>query len=176
MRVISGRAKGMRLETLSGLDTRPTAERVKEAVFSSLHFDLPGSSFLDLFAGSGQMGIEALSRGAGHAAFADKNPAAVQIIKNNIKKTGLESSAEIFNLDYKDFARRCKRKFDFVFLDPPFGAGMVLEAVSEIADNVAENGVIIAECEEVPPENVCGFTIFKQARYGKINVCYFRRD
>ena len=135
MRIITGRAKGIRLKTLEGDATRPTAERVKEAVFSMIQFDLEGREVLDLFAGSGQMGLEAVSRGAAHAVMVDRSKDAVRIIEENVAKTKLGADCSVRLSDSLDFIRRNRgRKFDIVFLDPPYASGLyqpVLEALNE---------------------------------------------
>ena len=120
MRVITGSARGRKLKTMEGMDTRPTSDRVKEAVFSAIQFDLPGSVFLDLFAGSGQMGIEALSRGAKQAVFNDLNPKAVQVVRDNLLATGFSRQARVLNLSLEGFLRTDKTLFDLAYLDPPY--------------------------------------------------------
>ena len=120
MRVISGKARGVVLKTPRGSATRPTADRVKEAVFSILQFEIPGSSILDLFGGTGQLGIEALSRGAKQAVFVDARDDACQLIRENLKRTGMESSTKIIRSDYLAYLKCCRESFDIIFLDPPY--------------------------------------------------------
>ncbi|NLK74616.1 MAG: 16S rRNA (guanine(966)-N(2))-methyltransferase RsmD [Clostridiales bacterium] len=123
MRVIAGKARRLQLKTPQGLDTRPTADRTKETLFNILNPYLADSDFLDLFAGSGAIGIEALSRGAKYAAFVDKDKAALDCIKMNLKTTRLESDAEIFPMDALHAIRALELKgkvFDFIFMDPPY--------------------------------------------------------
>ena len=136
MRIITGTARGIQLETLDGEATRPTAERVKEAIFSMIQFDLVDATVLDLFAGSGQMGLEALSRGAEKAHMIDKAAGAVNIIKKNAQKCRLFDRCRIVTSDYADFIRSAngKYKYDFIFLDPPYGSGMLESALEKIAD------------------------------------------
>ena len=125
MRIITGKAKGIRLKTLEGLNTRPTAERVKEAVFSMLQFDIEGREVLDLFSGSGQMALEALSRGASHAVLIDRTPEAIKIIQENAEKTKLQSQCTIYRSDALDYIRRNQGKqFDIIFLDPPYASDL----------------------------------------------------
>ena len=119
MRIITGVAKGKRLVTPEGRDVRPTPERVKEGIFSALQFDIEGRRVLDLFAGSGQLGLEALSRGAESAVFVDASNASVKIVKQNIELTGFGNKAKVFCSDYTSFASACRDTFDIVFLDPP---------------------------------------------------------
>ena len=151
MRIITGTARGTRLMTLEGEATRPTAERVKEAVFSMIQFDLLDSTVLDLFAGSGQMGLEALSRGAQKAHFIDKSSEAVDIIRKNAEKTHLAERSSIFCTDSIDYLKRSKGRcrFDFVFIDPPYGSGLVQESLRLLADGnlLNENAWLIVEDE-----------------------------
>ncbi len=148
MRIITGRAKGIRLKTLEGDATRPTAERVKEAVFSMIQFDLEGREVLDLFAGSGQMGLEAVSRGARHAVLVDRSKDAVRVIEENVTKTKLTTDCSVRLSDCMDYIRRNRgRKFDIVFLDPPYASGLyqpVLEALKEY-DMLKPTTIIVCE-------------------------------
>ena len=124
MRVITGIARGKRLVTVAGNDiVRPTGDKVKEALFSSIQFDIEGRRILDLFAGSGQLGIEALSRGAQSATFVDINDASLKVVKQNLDSTGLSDKAQVVKSDYATFALRSTQKFDIAFLDPPYQAG-----------------------------------------------------
>ena len=123
MRVITGSARGRRLETLEGEDVRPTTDRIKEAVFSIIQFETEGRNFLDLFAGSGQMGIEALSRGAKSASFVDNAKKSLETVKRNLKATKLENSAKVFAMDFHSFLSMNSQRFDIAFLDPPYRTG-----------------------------------------------------
>lgn len=148
MRIITGRARGIRLKTLEGEATRPTSERVKEAVFSMIQFDLEGREVLDLFAGSGQMGLEAVSRGAKHAVLVDKSKEAIRVIEENVTKTKLSENCTVKLSDCMDYIRRSRgRKFDIVFLDPPYASGLyqpILLALPE-ADMLKSTSMIICE-------------------------------
>ena len=132
MRIITGVAKGKRLVTPEGRDVRPTPERVKEGIFSALQFDIEGRRVLDLFSGSGQLGLEALSRGAESAVFVDVSNASVKIVKQNIELTGFGNKAKVFCSDYTSFASACRDTFDIVFLDPPYAAGLLMPAVKAV--------------------------------------------
>ncbi len=136
MRIITGRARGAHLRAPSGTETRPTAERTKEAVFSILGGSMPGARVLDLFAGSGQLGLEALSRGAERAVFCDRSREAAEVIKANLAKTRLEHAAEVYMMDWSACLRRLSRGegFDLVFLDPPYAKGLLPEALRELTE------------------------------------------
>ena len=120
MRVITGKARGVVLKTPDGMKTRPTSDRVKEALFSIIQFDIPNAKVLDLFAGTGQLGIEALSRDAKYAVFIDELDQACKLISDNLKKTKLENYARVIRSDYEIYLKNCKEKFDIIFLDPPY--------------------------------------------------------
>ncbi len=132
MRVIAGSAKRITLKTLEGTDTRPTTDRIKETLFNMLQFGLEGCFVLDLFSGSGGIGIEALSRGASWAVFVDRNPRAVQVIRDNLRATRLEDRAAVMDCDAMTALRRLegKYRFDYIFLDPPYGQGLEREVLS----------------------------------------------
>lgn len=182
MRVITGTARGRRLETLSGEDVRPTAERVKEAIFSIIQFDIEGRRFLDLFAGSGQMGVEALSRGAELAVFVDASEASVQVVKKNLADTGLADRARVLRSDYASYLAHAGRDFDIAFLDPPYHAGILRDALEKTAACMKEHGIILCEHpaqrkgeEALLPERAGDFARHKVYRYGKIAVTLYRK-
>ena len=164
MRVITGSARGRRLETLEGEDVRPTTDRIKEAVFSIIQFETEGRNFLDLFAGSGQMGIEALSRGAKSASFVDNAKKSLETVKRNLKATKLENSAKVFAMDFHRF------------LDPPYRTGMLQDALELVPEAMNDTGVIIAEnpLDEEILSNYGDFVLDRQYRYGKIKITTFR--
>ncbi len=176
MRVITGTARGRKLETLEGEDVRPTTDRIKEAVFSIIQFETEGRIFLDLFAGSGQMGIEALSRGARGAYFCDSSKKSVETVKRNLKTTRLEESAKVFQTDYRSFLSMSPVSFDIAFLDPPYGTGVLQDALEKTAACMKDTGVIIAEnpLNEEILSNYGDFTLDRQYRYGKIKISTFR--
>ena len=176
MRVITGTARGIKLAAPEGEHTRPTAERVKEAVFSMIQFETEGRKVLDLFAGSGQLGIEALSRGAAHAVFVDESKDAVAVLKQNLLRTKLALDAEIVCADSGKFLRSSKnrRGFDLVFLDPPYAKGLIPDALEMLlSGNLLIPGAILV-CETSKPEDVFGgreslaeaFCVRREAKYG----------
>ena len=180
MRVIAGSAKGKVLKTPEGMHTRPTADRVKEALFSIIQFDLPGASVLDLFGGTGQLGIEALSRGAKRAVFVDAREDACQLIKENLKRAKLESDASVVRCDYMQYLNRCKDRFDIILLDPPYAEVFLensLKVITEI-DILQSGGIIIAErpLGKDLPYDFPGFTRSKDYKYGQILLTLYRKD
>ncbi|MCI8915144.1 MAG: 16S rRNA (guanine(966)-N(2))-methyltransferase RsmD [Oscillospiraceae bacterium] len=179
MRVITGTARGRRLESLSGLSTRPTADRVKEGVFSAIQFDVEGRRVLDLFAGTGQMGIEALSRGAAFCDFVDSAPAALKVVQRNLKTCGLEDRAACHGKDFSAFLSRTRERYGVVFLDPPYASGNLDRALELIAaiDIVVENGIIVCEslAEHQLPELPGPYEKGREYRYGKIKCTLYRR-
>lgn len=179
MRIITGKAKGIKLETLKGENTRPTSERAKEAVFSMLQFDIEGREVLDLFAGSGQMGLEAVSRGAANATLVDKSKDAVAIINKNAEKTKLAQHCRAFCSDVSDYIRTVKgrRKFDIVFIDPPYALHAVPTTLSALlsAELLKDTSIIVCESEEADIfENFVQlgeqFEIIKTTKYGVAHV------
>ena len=179
MRIITGRAKGIRLETLEGNNTRPTSERAKEAIFSMIRFDLEGRDVLDLYAGSGQMGLEAVSCGALSATFVDKSKEAAAIIRKNIEKTKLSGECNLFCADVNDFLRTIKgrKKYDIVFIDPPYALHAVPGTLNALLSNeiIKPTSMIVCESEESDIfENNADlkkkFDILKCTKYGAAHV------
>lgn len=179
MRIITGRARGIKLETLEGEMTRPTTERAKEAIFSRLQFEVEGRRVLDLFAGSGQMGLEAVSRGAAHAVLVDQSKEAIRIIQKNAEKTRLAEDCTIICADFAEFLRqrRGKDPFDLVFIDPPYPMNACRAAVEAILENrlLKPHGVLVLESPAPDPLGIntplaAKFEVLKSARYGKAFV------
>lgn len=179
MRVISGTARGRRLKELPGLDTRPTTDKVKESVFNVIQFDIEGRTVLDLFGGTGQMGIEALSRGAQHATFVDHAAAAVKIIRENLTAVGFTQQARVVQSDWRAFLTSCREKFHLIFLDPPYQGEMLENALETIAaiDILSEHGIIICESplDKQLPDLAAPYEKGREYRYGKIKVTLYHR-
>ena len=180
MRVVSGTARGVILKTPEGLQTRPTADKVKEAMFSILQFDLPGASVLDLFGGTGQLGIEALSRGAKSAVFVDAWDKACTLIKENLRRTKMEQSSRVVRSDYLSYLRSCKEQFDIILLDPPYAEVFLetaLKCITEI-DILRTGGIIVCErpIEKDLPWDFPNFTRSKDYKYGKTIITLYRKD
>lgn len=179
MRVITGSARGVQLKTPDGMVTRPTTDRVKEAMFSIIHFNIPGAAVLDLFGGTGQLGIEALSRGAKSAVFVDAGEPACRLIRENLKRSRLEGQGRVVRSDYLDFLSRTKEKFDIIFLDPPYAEVFLENALKRITeiDILRENGIIVAERplgKELPRE-FPGYERSKDYKYGKTLLTIYRK-
>ena len=179
MRVITGLAKGRRLEELPGLDTRPTTGRVKEGLFSAIQFDIEGRRVLDLFAGTGQLGIEALSRGAAFCDFVDSAPAALMIVQRNVKTCGFEDRAACHGKDFTAFLTRSREKYGLIFLDPPYASGNLERALELITtiDIMVGNGIIVCEspADHILPDLTGPYEKGKEYRYGKIKFTLYRR-
>ena len=180
MRVISGKARGVTLKTPDGMKTRPTADRVKEALFSIIQFELPGKRILDLFGGTGQLGIEALSREAKNAVFVDAGEAACRLIKENLRRTKMEQDAKVIKSDYLAYLDRCREKFDIIFLDPPYAEVFLENALKRITeiDILQSGGIIVTErpVEKELPWEFEGFTRSKDYKYGKTLLTIYRKD
>jgi len=176
MRIITGAAKGKKLKTPDGLDTRPTTDAVKEAVFSAIQFDIRDRAVLDLYAGSGQLGIEALSRGAAKAYFADISEAAIVIVRENLEKAGFSEKAEVFRLPDSAFLRKTTAVFGIAFLDPPYGNGHIIKVLPRLLPKMSADGIIVCEHEKelVLPEKAGDFTKDKVLGRGITRVSVYR--
>ena len=175
MRVITGKARGRKLQTLSGNDVRPTTDIVKEAIFSIIQFGIEGRVFLDAYAGSGQMGIEALSRGASKAVFLDSSRQSCEIVRKNLEITGLSENAVVKNTDTLSYITGTPEKFDIVFMDPPYRTGILAQTLEKIPRAMNKGGMIICEhpAEEKMPEETGGFVLKKEYKYGKIMISLY---
>lgn len=179
MRVITGKARGVQLKTPDGMLTRPTTDRVKEALFSIIHFDIPGAKVLDLFGGTGQLGIEALSRGAKRAVFVDAQENACKLIKENLIRTKLQQDGQVVRSDYMQYLDRCREKFDIILMDPPYADVFLENALKRITeiDILESNGIIVTERplgKELPWEFE-SFIRSKDYKYGKTLLTIYRK-
>ena len=180
MRVISGKARGVVLKTPDGLATRPTSDRVKEALFNIIQFELPAARVLDLFGGTGQLGIEALSRDAKSAVFVDEREDACRLIKENLRRTKFETNAKVIRSDYMSYLRGCKEKFDIILLDPPYAEVFLensLKMITEI-DILQSGGIIVAErpLGKELPWDFPGYTRSRDYKYGKTLLTVYRKQ
>ena len=177
MRVISGKSRGTSLYSLEGIHTRPTTDRVKESMFSIINFNIPDSVVLDLFSGSGALGIEAISRGAKKCYFIENSKQAADIIKKNIEKTNSSENAILKLMDFKAFLNSVQEKFDVILLDPPYNKKMCDEAMKIIFERslLNDEGIIVCETEFGEVINT-DFTKMKGYKYGKIALSVYKKD
>lgn len=177
MRVITGSARGRKLRTPDGMDIRPTTDNVKESVFNILQFDIEGRRVLDLFAGTGQLGIECLSRGARETVFVDRDITSVKIVKENLKACGF--SAPVLQQDALSYLRSCGR-FDLIFVDPPYDSDLyesVLETINSV-DILSDGGIIMCESrrDRIMPEMKAPYRKRKEYSYGKVKLSLYVRE
>lgn len=170
-------AKGMKLATIPGLEVRPTTDRVKEAIFSIVQFELSGSVILDLFAGSGQMGIEALSRGAERAVFVDQARDSSNVEIENLKKTKLFSKARVVTMNAESFLMTTKELFDIIFMDPPYHCTDTDKILLSASKKTSENGMILCETDAKKqlPDFIDGFNLKKEYYYGRTKITVYRK-
>jgi len=177
VRVISGSARGRKLIALPGTDTRPTTDRVKESVFNIISPYIPADKVLDLFAGSGALGIEALSRGSGHCVFVENSKLALDVARRNAELAKVEDRVLTVLSDAVSYVERSSEKFDIIFLDPPYNTGLLNGAIKKIAEKglLSETGIIVAESAVGGEEPDCeSFDIIRSAKYGKTAVFVLR--
>ena len=181
MRIITGSAKGMTLFSPKGDQVRPTTEMAKEGMFSSIQFDIEGARVLDLFSGSGQLGLEALSRGAAFAVFVDASQDSINLTRQNVVKTGFSDKSRIIRSEYGEYIKNAGKqgeKFDFVFVDPPYGKELIPEIVKRLLKNEVLNEGAVLLCEtdngEVELDKTEGVASVKKYKYGKTFVYMVR--
>lgn len=180
MRIITGKARGAKLVTLEGDNTRPTSEMAKEAVFSAIQFDLDSRTILDIFAGSGQMGLEALSRGGLKCTFVDNNNDAVKIIKQNVAKTGFDEQSEVILSDWKAFIKQNagKRQYNLVFVDPPYAYSLCADVLKRLteAEMLSPGAIVVLESGSDEYLFAPGFKVRKKQRYGRAFVTILEKE
>ena len=180
MRVITGKARGVQLKTPEGMTTRPTTDRVKEALFSIIQFEIPGAKVLDLFGGTGQLGIEALSRGAKSAVFVDAGDKACKLIRENLHRCKMDNNAQIIRADYLQYLQTCRDKFGLIFLDPPYAEVFLENALKKITeiDILESGGIIVAErpVGKDLPWDFTGYSRSKDYKYGNTLLTLYRKD
>ena len=178
MRIISGTARGRRLKEPADYRVRPTTDKVKESIFNIVQFDIEGRKVLDLFAGSGQLGIEALSRGAESVTFVDRAPDSLRLVRENLKLSGLGDSARVVAADSIAFLSGGE-KFDLIFLDPPYDTDLLEKSLINVIkfDILKENGIMVCESqrEKVLPELTEPYFMLKEYNYGKIRITTYSR-
>lgn len=185
MRVISGEARGKKLYSLEGLTTRPTLDRVKEAIFNILQFKIKDTKILDLFSGSGAIAIEALSRGAKEAVLCDNSKEAIKIINKNLEITRQKDKATVINNDYIAVLNKIgkeNKKFDIIFLDPPYESDFIVKSLEKIIDLnlLDEDGIIIAETDSNFDKMLISrntkIKIYDERKYGIVNLIFIRKE
>lgn len=181
MRIISGKAKGTKLYTLEGTNTRPTLDRVKESIFNIIQSDIPDAVVLDLFAGSGAIGLEMLSRGAQKAILCDKSEEAIKVIKKNVQKTHMEEKADIYNIDFKSCIEKVQnQKFDIIYIDPPYNTNFIVQALQSIIEkNILQaEGIIILETDDeeriLQEIEEIEVTIVDKRKYGRARIIFLK--
>ena len=179
MRVITGKAKGVVLKAPDGLLTRPTADRVKEALFSIIQFDIPGSNVLDLFGGTGQLAIEALSRGANQAVIVDSREEACKLIRDNLSRTKMDAQATVIRADYQSYLKKCRDQFRIIFLDPPYAEKFLENSLKMITEiDILETGGIIITERPLGKDLLCvfsGYTRSRDYKYGKTIITIYQK-
>ena len=181
MRIIGGRARGTKLYTLEGLATRPTLDRVKESIFNIIQNDIQGSTFLDLFSGSGAIGLEAVSRGAEKAILCDKSKEAINIIKKNIDKTHFEEQVEVYNTDFIECLKKQKEHLDIIYIDPPYQTNYIQKALEILQESkvITEETKIILETDNeqriLDEIKSLKFEIIDKRKYGIAHIIFLQR-
>lgn len=178
LKIISGSNKGKKIIFPVRETTRPTSNIVKEAIFDIIQFDILDSSFLDLFSGSGQIGLEALSRGAKHVTFVDHDTICKKYLTQNLKNININNKYEIINTDVNIYLLKCDKIFDIIFLDPPYNSGWVDKILKNITKNISETGTIIAETErsELLLETHGDLKIKKEYYYGRKKLTVYKKN
>ncbi len=177
MRVTGGTGRGRRLKTPAGSRVRPTSDKVKQALFNILGERMTGASFLDLFAGAGSIGIEALSRGAGRVVFVDASRASLQVVKQNIEQTGFEEQSQVVLSKVESFLKKSSGSYDIVFLDPPYSDAMqpLLEQIAG-AGILKPDSIVIAEHfkKQPSPASAGGLSLYREAKYGDTVLAFYK--
>ncbi len=183
MRVIAGKYKGRGLCSIKGIDIRPTSDMVKESLFNILGDAVIDSRFLDLFGGTGGVGIEALSRGAEHAVFIDASTKSIKVLKENLNNLGIKEEAEVFNTEYSTAINKLdkyNKKFDIIFIDPPYGIGIAESALELIEKSavLSQSGLIIVEHDSKHnmPEGIGKQYKYRTKQYGNTALSFYKID
>lgn len=178
MRVISGSRRGAKLVSFEGDKIRPTTDRVKESIFNLIQMYIPNAKVLDLFAGSGALGIEAMSRGASEAVFVDLDKASVDVVLKNLSNLRFNENVRVFNLSYSEFFKLNSECFDVIFLDPPYNRGFIEPVLKDIVDNgrLSEDGIIMLESDGTDMHDEFeGLAVLKQKKYGRSYITVYQR-
>jgi len=178
MRIISGQFRGRKLKTLEGMNTRPTADRVKESLFNILNTKVYDANVLDLFAGSGALGLEALSRGAASCVFVDSSKEAIDIVKENVDLCKVQENSKIINKDYLEVLKNINNKFDIIFVDPPYSKGIEIVVLENVKDILTEDGMVIIETDhtDIPPDEINGLIKYDSRKYGRTIISFYEHN
>ena len=175
MRIVGGKYRGRVLTEFSGRDIRPTSDKARESLFNILQFKIYGKTFLDLFCGTGAVGIEALSRGAKSVTFNDADRKSIEVLKKNLAKLKVEEEFKVKNIDAISLLKTSTEKFDFIYIDPPYKTDLGIQALSVVRDAVADGGVVIFEDEKPFSSQVEGLKITDERKYGRIHLTFFEK-
>lgn len=177
MRVISGSARGTKLKTISGTDlVRPTTDKVKGAMFNMIQFSVAGANVLDLFCGSGALGIEALSRGAAHATFVDGSFRSLRVTEDNLVHTHLNQKAVLIKANWEAFFKKCRERYSIVLADPPYAMKVLSELLELSAKVMKPGGFLVYECsKQTPAAEHEEFFLYRQVFYGSTGVIIYQR-
>lgn len=179
MRIISGKHRGRKLLEFEGMNVRPTTDRVKEAIFNLIQNSVTDAEVLDMFCGSGALSLEALSRGAAFAVCIDKDKRSVDIITKNVQTLNYTDKCDILNTDCMVYIKQCSRKFDIVFLDPPYNKGFIEPTLNDLVkyDILDKGGIIVLESDDTDfCGDVDGLSILKHRKYGRTHVTVYTRE
>ena len=175
MRIVGGKYKGRVLTEFNGKDIRPTSDMARESIFNILQFKIIDKCFLDLFCGTGAMGIEALSRGAKSVTFNDADRRSLSVLKENLNKLGITEGVKVFNLDAITLLKNADQKYDYIYMDPPYKTDLGIRALKVITDALSDNGVVIFEDEKPFKDQIDGLKIVDQRKYGRICLTFFSK-
>ncbi len=179
MRVIAGSKRGTKLCGFEGDSVRPTTDRVKENIFNIIAPYVSGAQVLDLFAGTGALAVEALSRGAGGAVLCDSSGASLKLVRENLERTGFAHAAQVVRSDAVLYLKQCGRQFDIIFLDPPYNTGLLEAAMRQIAESgvLSESGIVLAERDGAQPDIATeGLALVKEKKYGRTHICVYAKQ
>ena len=175
MRIVGGKYKGRALNEFSGTDIRPTADKVRESLFNILQFKIYGSNFLDLFCGTGAMGIEALSRGANSVTFNDASKKSLELLKKNLAKLKVDDEYRISNYDAITLLKTTTDKFDVIYIDPPYKTDLGIKALSVVESALNNDGIVVFEDEKPFEDKIFGLTVYDQRKYGRVHLTFFKK-
>lgn len=175
MRIVGGKYKGRTLLEFKGQDIRPTSDMVRESLFNILQFKILDKNFLDLFCGTGAVGIEALSRGAKSVTFNDASRTSLELTKKNLLKLGIEQGYNLTNRNGVDFANGCLQRFDYIFVDPPYNSDLGVNSLKTLSEILDEDGVVVYESEQPLKEEIDGLCQYDQRKYGRAYLTFLKR-